>query len=32
VKGAEPQADSAFMALKEGLKPFEVELGPEMVR
>lgn len=32
VKGAEQQADSAFMALKEGLKPFEVELGPEMVR
>ena len=32
VKGAEPQAESAFMALKEGLKPFEVELGPEMVR
>ena len=32
VKGAEPQVDSAFMALKEGLKPFEVELGPEMVR
>jgi hypothetical protein len=32
VKGAEPQAESAFMALKEGLKPFSVELGPEMVR
>ena len=32
VKGAEPQVESAFMALKEGLKPFEVEFGPEMVR
>ena len=32
VKGAEPQVESAFMALKEGLKPFEVELGLEMVR
>ena len=32
VKGAEHQVESAFMALKEGLKPFEVELGPEMVR
>ena len=32
VKGAEPQVETAFHALKDGLKPFSVELGPEMVR
>ena len=32
VKGAETQVEAAFQALKEGLKPFSVELGPEMVR
>jgi molybdopterin-biosynthesis enzyme MoeA-like protein len=32
VKGVEPQVESAFEALKEGLKPFSVKLGPEMVR
>ena len=32
VKGAETQVEAAFQALKEGLKPFTVELGPEMVR
>ena len=32
VKGVEPQVESAFQALKEGLKPFSIELGPEMVR
>jgi molybdopterin-biosynthesis enzyme MoeA-like protein len=32
VKGAEPQVEAAFQALKDGLKPFSVELGPEMVR
>ena len=32
VKGAEPQVETAFQALKDGLKPFSVELGPEMVR
>ncbi len=31
VKGVEPQVESAFEALKEGLKPFSVKLGPEMV-
>jgi molybdopterin-biosynthesis enzyme MoeA-like protein len=32
VKGAESQVEAAFQALKDGLKPFSVELGPEMVR
>ena len=32
VKGAEPQVEAAFQALKDGLKPFSVELGPEVVR
>ena len=32
VKGVDPQVESAFQALKEGLKPFSIELGPEMVR
>jgi len=32
VKGAESNAQSAFLALKEGLKAFQTELGPEMVR
>ena len=32
VKGAEDQIETAFQALKDGLKPFSVELGPEMVR
>ena len=32
VKGAETQVEAAFQALKDGLKPFSVELGPEMVR
>ena len=32
VKGAEPDVETAFQALKDGLKPFSVELGPEMVR
>ena len=32
VKGAEPEVESAFQALKDGLKPFSVKLGPEMVR
>jgi molybdopterin-biosynthesis enzyme MoeA-like protein len=32
VKGAESSAQLAFLALKEGLKGFHIELGPEMVR
>jgi molybdopterin-biosynthesis enzyme MoeA-like protein len=32
VKGVESQVEAAFQALKDGLKPFLVELGPEMVR
>ena len=32
VKGAESSAQLAFLALKEGLKGFHTELGPEMVR
>ena len=32
VKGTETQVEAAFQALKDGLKPFSVELGPEMVR
>jgi molybdopterin-biosynthesis enzyme MoeA-like protein len=32
VKGTESSAQKAFEALKEGLKPFNTELGPEMVR
>ena len=32
VKGVESQVEAAFQALKNGLKPFSVELGPEMVR
>ncbi len=32
VKGAESSALLAFLALKEGLKAFQTELGPEMVR
>ena len=32
VKGAESSARLAFLALKEGLKAFQTELGPEMVR
>jgi len=32
VKGSESQVEAAFQALKDGLKPFSVELGPEMVR
>jgi molybdopterin-biosynthesis enzyme MoeA-like protein len=32
VKGVESQVEAAFQALKDGLKPFSVELGPEMVR
>jgi molybdopterin-biosynthesis enzyme MoeA-like protein len=32
VKGAESEAHLAFLALKEGLKAFQTELGPEMVR
>jgi molybdopterin-biosynthesis enzyme MoeA-like protein len=32
VKGSESSAPKAFAALKEGLKPFNTELGPEMVR
>ena len=32
VKGGESQVEAAFQALKDGLKPFSVELGPEMVR
>jgi molybdopterin-biosynthesis enzyme MoeA-like protein len=31
VKGVESQVEAAFQALKDGLKPFSVELGPEMV-
>jgi molybdopterin-biosynthesis enzyme MoeA-like protein len=32
VKGSESSAQKAFAALKEGLEPFNTELGPEMVR
>ncbi|MEN9995868.1 MAG: Nicotinamide-nucleotide amidohydrolase PncC [Pseudomonadota bacterium] len=32
VKGEESLSDVAFAALKAGLQPFKVELGPEMVR
>ena len=32
VKGSEALAEEAFLALKAGLAPFKVELGPEMVR
>jgi molybdopterin-biosynthesis enzyme MoeA-like protein len=32
VKGAEALAEKAYVALKQGLEPFKVELGPEMVR
>ena len=32
VKGSEALAEEAFVALKAGLAPFKVELGPEMVR
>jgi molybdopterin-biosynthesis enzyme MoeA-like protein len=32
VKGSESSAPKAFAALKDGLKPFNTELGPEMVR
>jgi molybdopterin-biosynthesis enzyme MoeA-like protein len=32
VKGIEMLAETAFVALKKGLEPFKVELGPEMVR
>ena len=32
VKGVESQVEAAFQALKDGLKAFSVELGPEMVR
>jgi molybdopterin-biosynthesis enzyme MoeA-like protein len=32
VKGTETQVEAAFQALKDGLKPFSVELGLEMVR
>jgi molybdopterin-biosynthesis enzyme MoeA-like protein len=32
VKGTEALAEDAFVALKAGLEPFKVELGPEMVR
>ncbi len=32
VKGEEALSMAAFAALKEGLKPFNVNLGPEMVR
>lgn len=32
VKGVEPEVELAFLALKAGLEPFSVELGPEMVR
>jgi molybdopterin-biosynthesis enzyme MoeA-like protein len=32
VKGTETQVEAAFQALKDGLKPFSVGLGPEMVR
>ena len=32
VKGTESSAQKAFVALKKGLKPFNTELGPEMVR
>ncbi len=32
VKGVAPAVELAFVALKVGLEPFSVELGPEMVR
>ena len=32
VKGEETQTEAAFAALKSGLIPFQVSLGPEMVR
>jgi molybdopterin-biosynthesis enzyme MoeA-like protein len=32
VKGAENEAAAAFQALKDGLKAFSLQLGPEMVR
>ena len=32
VKGPVADAELAFLALKEGLKPYNIELGPEMVR
>jgi len=32
VKGSESEVEAAFLALKEGLKPFAIEFGPEMVR
>ena len=32
VKGSELSAQTAFKALKNGLKAFNTELGPEMVR
>jgi molybdopterin-biosynthesis enzyme MoeA-like protein len=32
VKGTELSAQNAFSALKEGLKAYNTELGPEMVR
>lgn len=32
VKGEETQTEAAFTALKSGLIPFQVNLGPEMVR
>ncbi len=32
VKGSENDVESAFLALKEGLKAFSLQFGPEMVR
>lgn len=32
VKGAENEVAAAFQALKDGLKVFSLQLGPEMVR
>jgi len=32
VKGAEDDVESAFLALKDGLKAFSLQFGPEMVR
>jgi molybdopterin-biosynthesis enzyme MoeA-like protein len=32
VKGAQGEVDAAFLAIKEGLMAFNVQLGPEMVR
>jgi molybdopterin-biosynthesis enzyme MoeA-like protein len=32
VKGSEDDVDRAFLALKEGLKAFSLQFGPEMVR